>query len=356
MAEKREKGGFFSPYRQARADKIYLSQRRIYLLPRKKGIVFFCFILLLLLLATNFQNPLIHLLLFWLMGLAFVSLFSTWRNLYGLTISIENPDNIFVGEEVQWVLQIEENALFVAAKGASRANNLPGRFLGKKRIKGRPRSLRAKFYESRKKKSSPSAVSSSLLPALNRGGGRWVVLLNSKGIRRGYNKVPLIQLESHAPFGFFKAWTYLRLEGAVLAYPQPIPSEIPRQKSQSPDDLEAILEKEAMDTSLEGSEDFDELIPYEKSHSLRRIHWRAYAKGQGLFTMRFKDYAGESSWYDREDYLDGEELARAKLCYHLLEAEERGELYGLKLAGKRYPPSQGREHLTRLLTALALDE
>lgn len=341
MVEKREKRSIFSPRKKARVGKVYLSQRQIYLLPRKQGLGFFLFILLLLLLATNFQNPLIHFLLFWLMGLALVSLFSTWRNLYGLTIRVETPDNIFTGEMAQWTLKIENTTSFLTKKGHS---------FGKKRIRERPRSLKVGFYRGRQKESTAEPFSSALLPARNKGGGQWVVHLNSQGVRRGYNKVPPIKIESHAPFGFFKAWAYLWLEGEVLAYPQPIPSGIPPHTT-----IEEMVEKEEEHATFEGNDDFDELVAYERGHSLRRINWRAYAKGQGLFTMRFKNYAGESAWYNLDDYSGGEELARAKLCYHLLKAEEKGEVYGLKLAGKLYPPNQGREHLTRLLTALALE-
>jgi uncharacterized protein (DUF58 family) len=99
------------------------------------------------------------------------------------------------------------------------------------------------------------------------------------------------------------------------------------------------------------------LRPFEAGDSLRRIAWKAYARGQGLHT---KQYAGTdvvSHVFDWDSLPALETEARlSQLCRWVLDAHECGEAFGLRLPGTRIEPNVGTAHLERCLNALALFE
>jgi uncharacterized protein (DUF58 family) len=108
-------------------------------------------------------------------------------------------------------------------------------------------------------------------------------------------------------------------------------------------------------TAAIGDEDFAGLRPYQSGDSLRRIAWKAYARGTGLHT---KQYAGTdvvSHVFDWESLAGlGVEERLAQLCRWILDAHEHGEAYGLRLPGLEIEINLGPGHRERCLNALAL--
>ena len=106
-----------------------------------------------------------------------------------------------------------------------------------------------------------------------------------------------------------------------------------------------------------GDHDFAGLRPFEAGDSLRRVAWKAYARGQGLHT---KQYAGTdvvSHVFDWDSLGDlATEPRLAQLCRWILDAHERGEAFGLRLPGTVIEPNLGTTHRERCLDALALFE
>jgi uncharacterized protein (DUF58 family) len=104
-----------------------------------------------------------------------------------------------------------------------------------------------------------------------------------------------------------------------------------------------------------GDHDFAGLRPFQPGDSLRRIAWKAYARGQGLHT---KQYAGTdvvSHLFDWDSLPSlGTEARLSQLCRWVLDAHARGEAYGLKLPGIVIEPHAGPTHRERCLNSLAL--
>ena len=106
---------------------------------------------------------------------------------------------------------------------------------------------------------------------------------------------------------------------------------------------------------MQGDADFAGLRPFQAGDSLHRVAWKAYARGQGLHT---KQYAGTDvvshvfDWDSLEGL--GTEARLAQLCRWVLDAQERGEAFGLRLPGQAIAPNLGAAHRQHCLTALAL--
>ena len=104
-----------------------------------------------------------------------------------------------------------------------------------------------------------------------------------------------------------------------------------------------------------GDEDFAGLRPFQPGDSLRRVAWKAYARGQGLHT---KQYAGTdvvSHVFDWDSLPKlGTEARLAQLCRWVVDAHERGEAFGLRLPGIEIETNLGMAHRERCLNALAL--
>jgi uncharacterized protein (DUF58 family) len=104
-----------------------------------------------------------------------------------------------------------------------------------------------------------------------------------------------------------------------------------------------------------GSEDFHSLREYLPGDSLKHVAWKHYARGQGLLTKNYNAFLDTRVWLDW-DLLAGQEqeIRLSRLTYLAVEAERHREDYGLRLPGIELPPNQGPQHLTSVLTALAL--
>jgi uncharacterized protein (DUF58 family) len=106
-----------------------------------------------------------------------------------------------------------------------------------------------------------------------------------------------------------------------------------------------------------GEEDFAGLRPYQPGDSLRRIAWKAHARGQGLHTKQYSGTDVVSHVFDWDSLpgLDAE-TRLAQLCRWALDAHEHGEAFGLRLPGTAIEPNIGTAQLERCLDALALFE
>ncbi len=93
-------------------------------------------------------------------------------------------------------------------------------------------------------------------------------------IRRGYLTLASVCITRPDPFGLFKATRSIHLPDTILVLPKlyPVPSlELPRGARYQPGGMKLA-------TSVGESEEFISLRDYQLGDSLRRIHWRSWAK------------------------------------------------------------------------------
>jgi uncharacterized protein (DUF58 family) len=287
-----------------------LTRRRIYILPTRHGLVFGVVLLAMLIGAINYQNGLAYLLTFLLSSLGIVSILHSYRNLHGLVVHFGQPAAVFAGERASFPLQLENP-------------------LGRARY-----ALRLE---------REGEISCTDLPASD---AHWLHLpMPTKG--RGLQAAGRLVLSSIYPLGLFRAWSYLYPAQPVLVYPHPEgPRELPPAQHQA---------EGGEGSAGRGGDDFDSLRPYHEGDSLKHVHWKALARGQGMVTKQFAGGGNRVLWlhWEQTSRQDTEQRLSA-LCRWVLEADSRGIAYGLVLPHQQINPASGPAQRKRCLEALAL--
>ena len=295
----------------ADVDPVTLGSGRIYILPTRLGVAYAAMLFAMLLGGMNYNNNLGLGLTFLLVSLALVTMHHCHGTLRGLRVRLLASDPAFVGQQVGFRLLLENDA------------RAP-----------RPR------LELQADGSAPVLV--DVPPA-----GSAVGALALAARRRG--RVPLERyvVATRHPLGLFRAWAVVHPAAFAIAWPAPV------DRGRTPRGEET--DTGGAQDRARGEEDFAGLRPFQSGDSLRRIAWKAYARGQGLHT---KQYAGTDvvslvfDWAGLEG-LDAE-ARLAQLCRWVLDAHERGEAFGLRLPQQFIPPNVGPLHRGHCLTALAL--
>lgn len=293
---------------------IELTQRRVFILPTQRGMGMVFTILLLLLTAFIYNNNLVYLLCFLVASIFFVTILHTYKSLSGLLVNAGYVQPVFAGDAARFPVTVN--------------NPLP---------QVRP-ALTVKLDAEQ-----DISLEANAGKTLN---------LSLPVDKRGWQAIGTVTLSSSYPFGIFRAWSPLRFERKVLVYPKPAKHSIPLPAASG--GSQSKTGTRTMDRS--GKDDFNGIRDYQPGDSLRQIHWRAYAKGQGLLSKQYATEAGGS-----EIWLDYELTPRAQreerlslLCRWVLDAETAGLRYGLRLPGKQLAPGQGQKHQAACLEALAL--
>ncbi|MGR8953429.1 MAG: DUF58 domain-containing protein [Gammaproteobacteria bacterium] len=294
---------------RASAQPVTLNHRRIFILPTRRGLGFALLIVLLFFIAFVYNNNLVYMLSFLLASIFFLTTLHCFKSLSGLVIREGHAKPVFAGETAAFVLHVDN------------PTPVP-----------RPQIHLA-----------GQTATGLRLPAY--GQGQTAVYKITS--HRGWCEAGTITVSSTFPLGLFRAWSPLRFNLKALVYPHPSAIDMPFPETSVSINPEG--------SSRRGSDDFYGFKNYEAGDSIRHIHWKAYAKGHGVFS---KQYGGDSSgelWLDYESTpgYDAEERL-SRLCRWAIDADRRGRLYGLCLPGTRLPPANGASHLQTCLEALAL--
>ncbi len=300
--------------RSPRLKQLTLSQRRIYIMPSRAGFVFLMLLLVMLILAINFQNNLMFAVTFLLASLFVVTILHTYANLSGLTIRFIRGHPCFVGEQAAFDLTL-------TAKGARQYESIQ---------------LRLRTGEE-------TAV--DLVEERQRS-----LTLYQKASRRGFLPADALQIETFYPLGLFRAWTWLQVDLKSLVYPRPVEggrlSDL--SGSGSGDQSQAHIGER------HGGEEFSGLEQYQAGMSLKRVAWKNYARGQGMYAKQYVELNDNRRWlsWDLWPELSPEDRI-SRLTWWVLQLHRRGEEYGLLLPGIEISPDRGEAHRVRVLEALA---
>lgn len=290
---------------------IRLQQRHIFIVPTLAGLAYAAALVLMLLVAINYQNSLAYALTFLLASLGLLGMFHTWRNLAGLTLSAAGSTPCFAGEYGRYRLNLhsEKNAYQAIAVGWQ-----------KEQLTLLDVAAQAE-----------QSVELSLL-----------------GQRRGWQSAPRLRIETRFPLGLFVAWSQIELAHKLLVYPQPLHDAVPVVQGQG-DEQES---EQASDVT--GVDDYQGLNAWQAGDSLRRIHWKAWSKGQGLLVKQFSEQQGQLQVLDFAQISGDVEFRLSVLCALVLKVSATDQPYSLFLPGQQLGPDLGAEHRQRCLRALAL--
>ncbi|MFQ5935978.1 MAG: DUF58 domain-containing protein [Acidiferrobacterales bacterium] len=294
------------------ASEVLLGRRQLYMLPAGSGVLFAFALLVLLLAAVNYGSALAFGLTFLLAAVGIVSMLYTHRNLLGLRVSSRPCAPVFAGDQASFQVCLK------ADQGPPR---LAVRVEHGRRVLG----------------------SLDLAP-----GVQACVRLEVPTNRRGFVRPPPVVISTRFPLGLLYAWSRrIQLSQRCLVYPQPAayvasPVVSGRQGWQDhgrdPD-----------------GDDFLGLREFRKGDSPRRVSWKAVARGRGMLSKQFGGGYRAKLWLDWESLPDLDSEQRLKqLCRWVLDCEQAGAQYGLRLPNTTLAPASGDQHRHRCLAALAL--
>lgn len=292
-----------------------LTQRRIFILPTRAGLLFAAALLAMLTGAINYNLALGHALVFLLAGLALVGMVHAFRNLHGLTIAPGRCLPVFAGDLALFPLQLSSDRASPRLALELRAGD------------GQPAVTCAIAAHGLTDTSVPMTTT-----------------------RRGWLELPRTRLATTYPLGLFVAWSYLQPAMRCLVYPQPLPTPLPP--------LQAAI-RSGDQRGGNGQEDFAGFRERQPADSPRHVAWKASARDGGQRPLLVKQFAGGAQHELRLDWELTPEAAVpetriAILAGWVLAAEEAGACYGLRLPGHEIAPGSGDLHRHRCLEALAL--
>ncbi|KIQ00805.1 MULTISPECIES: DUF58 domain-containing protein [Pseudomonas] len=294
------------------AASIQLSQRRIFILPTRVGVAFLFALLVMLLAAINYQSSLAYALTFLLGSVFVVTILHTYRNLAGLVLHGGGAGAVFAGEQARLRVRLES---------------------------------RGRVHEAVALGWPPADTLQQDVAA----GGATECELSLPTQRRGWLHPGRLRVESRFPLGMLVAWSLIDLDQAVLVYPRPLEGELPLAAGGSEDDQE-----QGHLSMGQGSDDFQGLRTYQPGDSRKRLHWKAYSRGQGLLVKDFAAQSGRDLLLDF-DVLSGDLESRLSLlCHWVLVLSERQQPFALHLPGSLFAADIGERHREQCLRALAL--
>ena len=290
---------------------VRLDQRRIFIMPTAVGVAFVVALILMLLAAMNYQNSLAYALTFLLGSVFLVAIVHTWRNLAGLIVQAAGSTPVFLGEQARLQVRLESRGRMHQAVAV-----------------GWPK----------------SGLQLVDVPA---GSVRELELMLPT-TRRGWLRPGRLRIESRFPLGILVAWTWVDLQLAALVYPQPVEGELPLGIG-AKDDRDSGMRAQGR-----GADDYQGLKAWQPGDSRRRLHWKAYSRGQGLLVKDFAALAGQEPLLDLAQLEGDLESRLSRLCHGVVELSSRHQPFALQLGDRQLGPDSGQGHRDECLRALAL--
>lgn len=290
---------------------ITLDRQRIFILPTRHGLMFAVVLLLMLVGSINYTLSLGFVLTFLLGGMALVSILHTYRNLAQLTASAGKTAPVFAGQLASFTLCLN---------GASTTERF---------------AVGAMFEKQR-----PQFVDIAA-------GETVYATLALDAPQRGILRPGRFTLFTRFPLGLFRAWSKLDLDLACIVYPQPDNAALPQPAG--------VQGRGGKTIATEGSDDFRGMRPYHPGDSPRHVAWKAMAQGRGMLTKQFFGQALPELWLDWDDLAGmATEERLSRLCRWVLDAQNAGLSYGLRIPGSILAPGNGEAHQRTCLESLAL--
>lgn len=288
-----------------------LQRRRLYILPTRAGMGFLILLFFMLVAGLNYANSLALFLTFLLSGFVLVTMQLCHRNLLGTALYAAVAPPTFAPRAGSLHLTLENSAAVPRLRIESGIS-----------------------YE--------SALSTDL-PARGRGH----IDLPVSAAKRGIVTVDRLRLTTTHPFGLFRTWTWVHAPIRMLVYPRPcgslpMPSESGRKAG-----LRSHGEA--------GADEWVGLRPFRDGDSPRQVDWKAYAREAPLLVKEYGATGSELRMFRFGQLASMATEARLEqLARWVVDADERGDRYGLELPGQRIAPDRGAEHRHECLAALAL--
>ena len=292
-----------------------LTQRNIYIVPTRAGLVYAATLAVMLLAAINYQLNLGYVLTFLLAGAGFVSMHLTHGTLRGLTLHLRPPQPGFAGQPLP---------LEIVLGGAGKTHHGIG--LG---------------FEQ-----APTRAHDVFVDVA--AGAQTVAHLSFMPPQRGLHAIPVLRAETRFPFGLFRAWTVWRPAAQVLAWPAP-------ERPAAPMPPSPATGGDAAPRKASDSGEFEGVRAYRRGDAMTRVVWKKVARTGELVSRETSSAQQRELWLDwQTTQITGIEPRLSRLAAWVLAADAAGVAHGLRLPGIEIAPAHGNAQRRRSLDALAL--
>ncbi len=290
-----------------------LGSGRVYILPTAVGLLFGLMTFAMLMGSMNYNNNLSFVLTFLLAGVGFVAMHQCQRNLVGLELTYAGTEPVFAGQSMRFQIAITNH------------------------------SRNARYGIAIYHGNTQSDVHD-----LESGESRLFVLPIATE-QRGWVELDRFGIRTLFPFELFRSWGWLHMDIRGLVYPA--------QAEEPPQPPASRVAKGHRQHDARGEEDFAGLRRYQDGDSPRHVAWKAYARSGKLLSKQFSGADTSSQWFDFDTIDSNDREDRLSIMTRwIVDADRRGEDYGLRLGGREFQPAHGDEHRRACLSALALFE
>ena len=312
-------------------DHVTLTQRTVYILPTRPGLMLGVTLLTLLVASINYQLNLGYLLTFLLAGSALVGMHVCHGTLRGLGMNLIAPPAQYAGAITAFDVKLLND------KGSARYG------------------IGLSVLNPTGRKSTPTEHRWSWADVPAQGSS--TVQVAFKPEQRGLHRLPVLTAETRFPLGTFRVWTVWRPAAQVLVYPAPEANAPPLPPGE-PRSGGAAHAAQAQNTG-----EFDGVRGYRRGDPLKLIVWKKAAKADeavggdsgGLVVRDTQQAQRQELWLDFQQAGGaGTEQKLSRLCAWVLAADKQALNYGVRLPTLEIKPNSGEAHKRQCLEALAL--
>ena len=314
------------------SDQLSLTQRNVYILPTRPGLMLAVTLLVLLIASINYQLNLGYLLTFLLAGSAVVGMHVCHATLRGLAMNLVAPPAQHAGAAAVIVIKL------------TNARNAARHGIGLRVLDRLDASAEASRAAQWAWTDVPAQGTSTLQVAFT-------------PLMRGLQCLPTLTAETRFPLGTFRVWTIWRPAAQIIIYPRPeaiappLPPGVPRSGGAP------------ARTQTQSSGDYDGVRGYRRGDAMKLIVWKkaagagAHGGGEsaGLVVRDAEQAQRHELWLVfAQTGVANIEHRLSRLCAWVLRADRLGLDYGLRLPALEIKPSSGEAHKRQCLEALAL--
>lgn len=288
-----------------------LHTRRVYILPSGVGMAFSAMLLVMLVAGINYGNSLALFLTFLLGGFALVSMHQCHRNLVRLALLDASAVPTFATVPGMLRVTLQNDAGFTRY-GIEIAV-----------LEERPARGDIRPHEQSRIDVAVSAPT------------------------RGMVRIERFRVSCTHPFGLFRAWAWVHMPIEMVVYP--------RAHGSRPMPVDVGSKAGTRSRGLSGSDEWLGLRPFRDGDSPRQVAWKAYARGAPLLVKEYSALGADLHVFDfsRIEGLDTEARLE-QLARWIVDADARGERYGLIVPPYQLRPDNGPQHRHQSLAALAM--
>lgn len=289
----------------------HLTSNRIYILPTRAGVIFAFIVLTMLLGSMNYNNNMGFALTFLLTGIGIISIYHCHRNLAEVCLHYLGGQPVFAGDDMVFRFVLENRSLLSRwqikldwGEGATIGNELPAE-------------------------------------------AREQINVRVPTTARGFVAVPRIQVSTRFPLGLLRAWAWINMDFDELVYPRPAPRTSHDRFRHSGQTTSGY--------DLGGDDDFSGLRDYRLGDPPKHIAWKALARTGETLVTEYRSGTQDLVWIDWRDFPNVDTETRlAALTRKILDTDDDGHRYGLRIPGVEIPPATGAAHRHDCLKTLAL--